>query len=91
MIVFVLASLIFLTICFWVGWFIRTSGQDRKTATQNLEVAKLKLRQEQQKLINELEQNKFKKQAQQLAELYKDLKSDIVEIEKKISKIRGQD
>ena len=91
MVVFVLASLIFLVLCFWVGWFIRSSGQERKKAAQDLEIAKHKLKQEQQKLINELEQNKAKKEAEQLKELYKDLQKDLQEIEYRIKRIRGED
>ena len=91
MVVFVITALIFLIISFVVGWFIRSSAKDRKTAIQELEATKHKLKQEQQKLINELEQNKFKKQAEQLAELYKDLRSDIAEIKRKIQRIKGQD
>ena len=91
MVMFAFGSLVFLVVCFWIGWFIRSSGQEKKKAAQDLEIAKFKLKQEQQKLINELRQNKQKKQAEQLKELYYDLRKDLQEIENKIKKIRGKD
>lgn len=91
MVVLVLGALIFLVACFWIGWSIKSSGQEKKKTAQELETAKFKLKQEQQRLINELEQIRSKKEAEQLAELYKDLYKDIAEIEKRIKKIRGED
>lgn len=88
---FAVVAVLFIVICGVVGAIIGSSNKERKAAKQELERAKHKLKTEQIKLINELEQIQYKKQAEQLKELYKDLNRDIAEIEKKIKQIRGED
>lgn len=88
---FVIIAVLFLVACGLIGSFIGKSGKEYKASKKEFEKAKHELELKKLKCLNDLENTKYKKQAEQLKELYKDLNRDIAEIERKIKQIRGED
>lgn len=102
LIIFVFVALVFLVICFIIGSIIKSFSKEKQEAKKELELAKFKLertkeeinnkiKQEANKEIQNIESLKYKKQAEELKELYKDLFKDLEDLEKRIRKIRGED
>lgn len=101
LIIFVFVALVFLVACFVAGFFIKSSGKEKQEAKKELELVKFKLEKTKEEINNKIkeaankeiqniESLKYKKQADQLKELYKDLQKDLEEIERRIKQIRGE-
>ena len=102
LIIFVFCALGFLVLCIIVGSVIKSSAKEKQEAKKELELAKFKLEKTKEEINNKIkeagnkeiqniESLKYKKQVEQLKELYKDLHKDLEDIERRIKQIRGED